>query len=133
MIQRSLWKRPALQTSEAVLLPAMPRMKAAEPVYSDGYQRVRPTEDPFRPVETEENSRMALSAYVRPRGSMAGRSVLRAVGIGADPYLRRRTETGWPGRMTGRFADGKEEKRQEQRLSLFRMVIWVSLTAQTAG
>ena len=36
MIQRSLWKRPALQTSEAVLLPALPRMKAAEPVYSDG-------------------------------------------------------------------------------------------------
>ena len=104
MIQRSLWKCPALQTSEAVLLPAIPRMKAAEPVYSDGYQRVRPTEDPFRPVETEENSRMALSAYVRPRGSMAGRSVLRAVGIGADPCLRRRTETGWPGRMTGRFA-----------------------------
>ena len=28
MIQRSLWKRPALQTSEAVLLPALPRMKA---------------------------------------------------------------------------------------------------------
>ena len=83
MIQRSLWKRPALQTSEAVLLPALPRMKAAEPVYSDGYLHVRPTEDPFRPVE--ETPRTALSTYVRPRGSMAGRSVLRAVGIGAFP------------------------------------------------
>ena len=103
MIQRSLWKRPALQTSEAVLLPALPRMKAAEPVYSDGYQHVRPTEDPFRPVEAEENSRTALSVYVRPRGSMAGRSVLRAVGIGAEPYLRRRTENGWPNRRPGRF------------------------------
>ena len=92
MIQRSLWKRPALQTSEAVLLP----------VYSDGYLHVRPTEDPFRPVE--ETPRTALSTYVRPRGSMAGRSVLRAVGIGADPYLRRKTESGWPGRRTGRFS-----------------------------
>ena len=115
MIQRSLWKRPALQTSEAVLLPALPRMKAAEPVYSDGgdtiyvmdqvgdgYLHVRPTEDPFRPVE--ETPRTALSTYVRPRGSMAGRSVLRAVGIGADPYLHRKTESGWPGRRTGRFS-----------------------------
>ena len=102
MIQRSLWKRPALQTSEAVLLPALPRMEAAEPVYSDGHLHVRPTEDPFRPVE--ETPRTALSTYVRPRGSMAGRSVLRAVGIGADPYLHRKTESGWPARRTGRFS-----------------------------
>ena len=95
MIQRSLWKRPALQTSEAVLLPALPRMKAAEPVYSDGYLHVRPV---------EETPRTALSTYVRPRGSMAGRSVLRAVGIGADPYLHRKTESGWPGRRAGRFS-----------------------------
>ena len=93
MIQRSLWKRPALQTSEAVLLPALPRMKAAEPVYSDGYLRVRPTEDPFRPVV--DSARSALSSAGRPRGSGAG-------GSGAARYPERlsTSERGKPGKLS---------------------------------
>ena len=114
MIQRSLWKRPALQTSEAVLLPALPRMKAAEPVYSDGYLHVRPTEDPFRPVE--ETPRTALSTYVRPRGSMAGRSVLRAVGMA--------------GPADGALFPMVSRKETGQRLSLFHLS---NFNERTAG
>ena len=125
MIQRSLWKRPALQTSEAVLLPALPRMKAAEPVYSDGYLHVRPTEDPFRPVE--ETPRTALSTYVRPRGSMAGRSVLR--------YWRGSLSASKNGKRMAGPADGAlfpmvSRKETGQRLSLFHLS---NFNERTAG
>ncbi len=91
-MQRSLWMRPALQKSEAVLLPALPRRQQAEPRFSDIYTRTKAAEDPFRPLPNTaavpENS-MALSTFVRSRGSMAGRSVLRAAGVSADPLRRR--------------------------------------------
>ena len=107
MIQRSLWKRPALQTSEAVLLPALPRMKAAEPVYSDGYLHVRPTEDPFRPVE--ETPRTALSTYGlgaawRAEASF-GPSVLARVPICVE---KRKADGRAGGR--GAFPDGKPKR-----------------------
>ncbi len=72
MIQRSLWKRPALQTSEAVLLPALPRMKAAEPVYFDGYLHVRPTEDPFRPFGPSVLARIPICVEKRKADGRAG-------------------------------------------------------------
>lgn len=45
-------------------------------------------ESPFRPVPQEgmEADTMQLSTYVRPRGSMAGRGVLRAAGVPLNPY-----------------------------------------------
>lgn len=72
-MQKQWWTQPALQTSEAVLLPAL-----------EGRE-----EDAFRPVtdEWETPQNLALSTYVRPRGSMAGRSVLRAVGVRSTSYL----------------------------------------------
>lgn len=89
-MQNEWWMRPALQKSEAVLLPALPRTPIAEPRFSDRFTHARPSENPFRPVgsawpaaETTE-----LSTYVRPRGSMAGRGVLRAAGVAANPYAR---------------------------------------------
>ena len=86
-MQRNLWMRPALQTSEAVLLPALPRRRAAEPRFSDRYTRQRAQEDPFRPFPEELTSQpLALSTFVRSRGSMAGKSVLRAAGLSADPF-----------------------------------------------
>lgn len=91
-MQRNLWMRPALQKSEAVLLPALPRRQQAEPRFSDRYTRPAPAEDPFRPfpdIAAAPASTLALSTYVRPRGSMAGRSVLRAAGVSAEPFRRR--------------------------------------------
>lgn len=88
-MQSYLWMRPALQTSEAVLLPALPRRLVAEPRFSDLYTHVRTSENPFRPVPEEGVQQpVALSTYVRPRGSMAGRGVLRAAGVMDSPYAR---------------------------------------------
>ncbi|MEG1471322.1 MAG: hypothetical protein RSD76_02670 [Clostridia bacterium] len=55
---------------------------------SNGSSYVKPPEDPFRPMPTIEGGAqtLALSTYVRPRGSMCGRSVLRAAGMAKDPY-----------------------------------------------
>ena len=94
-MQRSLWMRPALQKSEAVLLPALQR-RIAEPQFSDPYYYISSSENPFVPIQGDEMTATApevtttaLSTYVRPRGSMAGRSVLRAAGVSENPYLWR--------------------------------------------
>ncbi|MEA5015995.1 MAG: hypothetical protein VB099_15695 [Candidatus Limiplasma sp.] len=95
-MQRSLWMRPALQKSEAVLLPALQRV-VGEPQFSDPYYYITSGEDPFVPIQGDEMApapqaagvtTTALSTYVRPRGSMAGRSVLRAAGVAENPYMR---------------------------------------------
>ena len=91
MLQRSIWMRPALQPREAVLLPALTSRRVAEPLFSDRYTKVKSAEDPFRPIppEGEQPAQCtALSTYVRPRGSMAGRGVLRAAGVWCNPYAR---------------------------------------------
>ena len=91
-MQNEWWMRPTLQKSEAVLLPALERRTYALPRFSDRFSHVRPSEAPFRPVtENWPNPEpsTALSTYVRPRGSMAGRSVLRAAGVGSGPQLHR--------------------------------------------
>lgn len=108
MIQRSLWTRPALQKSEAVLLPALPRFRTAEPLYSDRHTRAKADEEVFRPIapDTSGPASLALSPYVRSRGSMAGRSVLRAAGVFAEPYARRGRATypqGFGNRKAPRF------------------------------
>lgn len=89
-MQSYLWMRPALQVSEAVLLPALPRHMIAEPRFSDRFTHIKASENPFRPVPEEGSAQaaMALSTYVRPRGSMAGRGILRAVGVRENPYSR---------------------------------------------
>lgn len=90
MLLRSLWMRPALQTSEAVLLPALVKRQTMEPFFSDRYTHVAAAEDPFRPVPPSDGQQsLALSTYVRPRGSMAGRSVLRAAGVTGNPFASR--------------------------------------------
>ena len=87
MQQRSLWMRPALQMGEAVLLPALMRRLPAELLFSNRYSPINADESPFRPVPAEgEQPVLALSTYVRPRGSMAGRSVLRAAGMTGNPF-----------------------------------------------
>jgi len=64
------WMCTALQKNEAVLLPAL------QP------------ENPFRPVEEWTEPSVPT---LRPCGSMAGRSVLRAAGLSQDPYRRHST------------------------------------------
>lgn len=82
-MQNDWWMRPALQKSEAVLLPALPRRPISLPRFSEQFTHVKASDDPFRPVSEDwPKEQTALSTYVRPRGSMAGRSVLRAAGIG---------------------------------------------------
>ncbi len=87
-MQSYLWMRPALQISEAVLLPALPRRSVlTEARFSD--RLTSPSDETFRPVPQEGiagGQPMALSTYVRPRGSMAGRGVLRAAGVSMNPY-----------------------------------------------
>lgn len=70
-MQKQWWTRPALQPSEAVLLPALETRE----------------DSAFRPAwqEWDAPQPLALSTYVRPRGSMAGRSVLRALERHAAP------------------------------------------------
>lgn len=86
MFQRSIWMRPALQTSEAVLLPALNRLPMTEPFNA----RLKPAQDAFRPVQSMDGREsLALSTYVRPQGSMAGRSVLRAAGMTGEPFSGR--------------------------------------------
>ena len=90
-MQSYLWMRPALQVSEAVLLPALSRHSMiVEPRFSDRFTHVRASENPFRPIPEEgaAQTAMALSTYVRPRGSMVGRGILRAVGVRENPYSR---------------------------------------------
>ncbi len=95
-MQRSVWMRPALQKSEAVLLPALQRYRIGEPQFSDPYYYISSVDNPFLPIEgndfavavnTPAQEVTALSTYVRPRGSMAGRSVLRAAGISENRWL----------------------------------------------
>lgn len=107
---RESWKRPALQQSEAVLLPAM-RSERAEPRFSDRYDTATERRTGFVPAWDvpaggQQTQTTALSTYVRPRGSMAGRSVLKAAGVSLDPYPRRNrlrrgrstAANGWPRR-----------------------------------
>lgn len=90
-MQNEWWMRPALQKSEAVLLPALERRSYSEYRFSDRFTHVKPSDDMFRPVTDAWNTQesKALSTYVRTRGSMAGRGVLRAAGVCANPYTRR--------------------------------------------
>ena len=101
-MQNALWMRPALQQSEAVLMTAMPRRQPRE----QRFRSVHITNDeqlsPFRPVPAAQpaaqpaaspfvtaSPSLDLSTFVRPRGSMAGRGVLRAAGFTGDPYATR--------------------------------------------
>lgn len=107
-MQNEWWMRPALQKSEAVLLPALERRSYALPRFSERFTHAKPALDSFRPVTADwaaPEPTTALSTYVRPRGSMAGRGVLRAAGVGADSVLRRPRYAGrcgtalWHGRF----------------------------------
>jgi len=91
-MQHESWMQPALQTSEAVLLPALERRSMALPRFGNRYLTSSVPDDAFRPASEawEHKQPLALSTYVRPRGSMAGRSVLRAAGIRTEPVYRRR-------------------------------------------
>ena len=88
-MQKESWMQPALQTSEAVLLPALERQSM--PRFGNRYLPSAHSADTFLPVSDnwETSQDLALSTYVRPRGSMAGRSVLRAAGIAALPVYQR--------------------------------------------
>ena len=116
MFQRSIWMRPALQTSEAVLLPALPQHQPAQPGFSDLYTYRKAAEDPFRPLPLEDQpvQSLALSTYVRPRGSMAGRSVLRAAGVTGSPFMPRGKPQYYAGRsgQGGQMTAGRGEARR---------------------
>lgn len=90
-MQNEWWMRPALQKSEAVLLPALERRTYSEYRFSDRFTHAKPSDEAFRPAAETwgAGETTALSTYVRPRGSMAGRGVLRAAGVSADPFMRR--------------------------------------------
>ncbi len=111
-MQKESWMQPALQTSEAVLLPALERQSISLPRFGNRYLPSGSPADTFRPVteswETEQP--LALSTYVRPRGSMAGRSVLRAAGVRTTPVYQR----------SGRHAAGRNTFVPNRRTRRFR-------------
>lgn len=90
-MQNESWMQPALQVSEAVLLPALERRSMSMPRFGNRYLSSPPPSDVFRPAEDLWGAPqpLALSTYVRPRGSMAGRSVLRAAGVRTGPAWQR--------------------------------------------
>ena len=88
-MQNEWWMRPALQKSEAVLLPALPRTAVSGARFSQYFAHVKASSEPFRPVSKGWEGSTALSTYVRPRGSMAGRGVLRAAGVSMHPFASR--------------------------------------------
>lgn len=105
MRDREWWMRPALQKSEAILMPALHRRGPWESLLPDGFPAVAQRADAFQALPAAQTT--ALSTYVRPRGSMAGRGVLRAAGVMLDAYATRRTVTAqgrarqtWPGMAT---------------------------------
>ena len=86
------WMQPALQTNEAVLLPALERRTLAPYRFGNRYLMPASSEEAFQPANENWGTvspELALSTYVRPRGSMAGRSVLRAAGIRTEPFYQR--------------------------------------------
>ena len=90
-MQNEWWMRPALQKSEAVLLPALPRRMGTTRLLT---RCPAAASGPFQPVSPEwpsTGSGLELSTYVRPRGSMAGRSVLRAAGVCENRYFVHRS------------------------------------------
>ena len=88
MQQRYLYMKPALQPSEAVLLPALPRRRWMEPLVVEPSRPVQSSA--FVPVTGDWNGQTtALSTQVRSNGSMAGRSVLRAAGLSDSPFMQR--------------------------------------------
>jgi len=88
MQQRYLYMKPALQPSEAVLLPALPRRRWMEPLVVEPAHSV--PDGGFVPVTGDWNGQTtALSTRVRSCGSMAGRGILRAVGAMGNPYPSR--------------------------------------------
>lgn len=97
-MQSEWWMRPALQKSEAVLLPALPRRMGTTRLLNCS-PGVSAADNAFIPVADDchsaQNPSMELSTYVRPRGSMAGRSVLRAAGVCADRYIQHPARRRW--------------------------------------
>ena len=95
-MSNELWMQPALQVSEAVLLPALEKRNMNYQRFGNLFLSPSVTPDGFRPADSpwESSEMLALSTYVRPRGSMAGRSVLRAAGIQMDPYCFRSLSSG---------------------------------------
>lgn len=122
MRDREWWTRPALQKSEAILMPALQRRRTLEPTFLDGYEAVTRRADAFRTLAAEPTT--ALSTYVRPRGSMAGRSVLRAAGVTLGSYPRRGSVASMrallPGRGSGTWLSVATRQRETARRRAMR-------------
>ena len=90
-MQNESWMQPAHQISEAVLLPALERRSMAMPRFGNRYLAPASPDNVFQPADENWGvaPALALSTYVRPGGSMAGRSVLRAAGVRTAPAWER--------------------------------------------
>ncbi len=84
------WMQPALQTSEAVLLPALET--ASHPTQSSPTRYLPAPQYHSAFVAADENWEQpaARTLPVQSHGSMAGRSVLRAVGVHTAPICKSR-------------------------------------------
>lgn len=90
-MQKDLWMQPALQAGEAVLLPALERRSTPVSRFGSRYLAPPLPDSAFRPAsEPWEDARLpAPHSCAQSRGSMAGRSVLRAAGVRTEPFYRR--------------------------------------------
>ena len=90
-MQNESWMQPALQSSEAVLLPALERQPTPQPRFGNRYLPPAAQQDSFRPADLpwEEPKPAVQPVSSQRQGSMAGRSVLRAAGVRHTPIARR--------------------------------------------
>ena len=90
-MQNESWLHPALQENEAVLLPALERRSRNFPRFGTRYLPPSSAAASFRPVPQDWSSEhpSVSNGSMRPRGSMAGRGVLRAAGVHTEPFYRR--------------------------------------------
>ena len=84
------WMQPALQTSEAVLLPAL---ETTSPTARRSVTHHFPTQEypnAFIPLVEAQEQSPSPEPPIHSHGSMAGRSVLRAVGVHTIPVCKSR-------------------------------------------
>ena len=89
-MQNESWMQPAFQAGEAVLLPALERPNTELSLLHHFQRPTTQSQAVFQPANRSWDEHPPAQTHtVEPRGSMAGRSVLRAAGVRTAPLTKR--------------------------------------------